>query len=132
MGTTLCIWRCFNNSIPTLFDYEQYLLPYQNSNPPNYKLTDFEEIYGDFDVWDSSNLKSLYNEIVVDAKPLNTADSHINQRENILSEAMNVVYGRKFSVSDRNNEMKRVGRYKSCALELDEIQKYFLFLVGSS
>lgn len=55
------------------------------------------------------------------------ADSHAHQSENVLSEAMNVGYGKELTVSDRNNgmKMKSVGRYKSCALELDEIQKYF-------
>ncbi|CAI9775074.1 unnamed protein product [Fraxinus pennsylvanica] len=113
-----------NNCVPSLFEYDKYLLPYPSRNPSNYELSDFEEISGYFDLWDSLNLQSLYNEMVVDAKPLNTASGN-SQSENILSEAMNVVYGRELTVSDRNNGIKRVGRYKSCALELDEIQKYF-------
>ncbi|CAA3005045.1 Hypothetical predicted protein [Olea europaea subsp. europaea] len=119
----------FNNCVPSLFGCEQYLLPYQNSYTSNYELADFEEISGDFDLWDSSNLQSLYTELCVDAEPLKTAmaDSHAHQSENVLSEAMNVGYGKELTVSDSNNgmKMKRVRRYKSCALELDEIQKYF-------
>ncbi|XP_022891937.1 protein RKD3 [Olea europaea var. sylvestris] len=113
-----------NNSVPSLFECDKYLLPYQKSNPSSYELIDFEEISGDFDLWDSLNLQSLYNEIDVEAKPLNTALGD-PRRDNVLSEAMNVVYGRELSVPDRNKGITRVRRYKSCALELDEIQKYF-------
>ncbi|CAA2966279.1 Hypothetical predicted protein [Olea europaea subsp. europaea] len=119
----------FNTCVPSLFGCEQYSLPYQNSYTSNYELADFEEISGEFDLWDSSNRQSLYTELCVDAEPLKMAmaDSHAYQSENVLSEAMNAGYGRELTVSDRNNgmKMKRVRRYKSCALELDEIQKYF-------
>lgn len=117
--------------LDSFFDFDP--LPFLQ-NTKQFGLTEFQDFEDpNSDFFSAENkLPFLYEDVVVDQKPLNSTTEfytigHYGNRGSDTSESSMVVQSEYASSSSKSEEEKRItsGRKKSAALELDEIQKYF-------
>ncbi|XP_059669391.1 protein RKD4 [Cornus florida] len=118
--------NCITN---TLFDYDPYLFhpQHQNNQVAHSGFNDFEDVIQDFSSWDVNFPSSYYEDIVVNAMPLNTmtegtfelCDINVGNVTSEVPDATSRMY-------DQEMNKRQSGRLcKSATLELEEIQKYF-------
>ncbi|XP_062153948.1 protein RKD4 [Alnus glutinosa] len=113
----------FDSTLPFLHNTKQFGVT---------EFQDFEDPDSDF-FWAESKLPFLYEDVVVDQKPLNSTTEFDTIGHNYgnlgsdTSESSMVVLSEYASSSSRSEEERRStsGRKKSAALELDEIQRHF-------
>ncbi|KAI3471226.1 hypothetical protein Pfo_027889 [Paulownia fortunei] len=139
--TTLGAWEqqfaCtegYNLGAPGLLEFEPFPLPHQLCITSHVELNDFEDISSDLGLWDFDH-PSFHNDVnIVNPNPTtNIHNNHaVGQNENIgtrmydSSLPITSTHQREFSNLNNNMDVvKRNGRYKSSALQLEEIQKYF-------
>ncbi|KAK6117689.1 hypothetical protein DH2020_048541 [Rehmannia glutinosa] len=123
----------FNLGLPDLLEFEPFSLSHQMSITPYVELNNFEDISGDLGLWDFDQPSFRDNVIVPNPTPIMTVHNNhiIGQDENVgtgiydSSLPMNVTHQMELSNFDVTIDEKRNGRYKSSALQLEEIQKYF-------
>ncbi|KAG8390422.1 hypothetical protein BUALT_Bualt01G0081700 [Buddleja alternifolia] len=121
----------FNLDVPNSFEFEPIPLAYQMSRTSQIELNDFEEIAGDLGLWDLE-LPSIHNDDVnIDVdNPMsvkNMLNDHIFDRNEDIGTLM---YDSSVAINTNQHQeelsvLKRNGRYKSTALQLEEIQRYF-------
>lgn len=118
----------FNLGLPGFLEYEPFPLAHQMSITSHLELADFDEISGDLGLWDFDD----YN--VVNPNPVMNLQNNlvIDQNEDICTRMydsslqITMTHERELLYLNRNmNNVKRNERYKSSALQLEEIQKYF-------
>ena len=98
------------------------------------------DVSGDFASLDQNGtlITSLYEDIVVDAKPLKTIVGSFGQScENVTNggptETLSMIQGEYGASSASHGEQSRIsGRKRTAPLELDEIQKYFDFPISKA
>ncbi|KAK6117737.1 hypothetical protein DH2020_048526 [Rehmannia glutinosa] len=123
----------FNLGLPDLLEFEPFPLSHQMSIAPYVELNNFEDISGDLGLWDFDQPPFRDNVIVPNPTLIMTVHNNhiIGQDENVgtgiydPSLPMNVTHQMELSNFDVTMDEKRNGRYKSSALQLEEIQKYF-------
>ncbi|PIN21424.1 hypothetical protein CDL12_05897 [Handroanthus impetiginosus] len=113
----------YNLGLPSLLEFEPFWLANQMSMTSQVKLNDFEEISNDLGMWDFDQ-QSFHNDInhIIDYQNHDIVSTRMYECNS--NPLMALTYQREFSSSNKNMEVKR-GRYKSSALQLEQIQKYF-------
>jgi len=119
--------------LDSFFDFDSTLPFLHNTKQFGFtEFQDFEDPDSDF-FWAESKLPFLYEDVVVDQKPLNSTTEFDTIGHNYgnlgsdTSESSMVVLSDYASSSSRSEEERRStsGRKKSAELELDEIQRHF-------
>ncbi|KAK8690431.1 hypothetical protein V6N13_073964 [Hibiscus sabdariffa] len=105
----------------SFYDFSSFSLPPQTNNV-GVEFMDFEEISSDFGLFDENE------DMMVDAKPLKAA---------VDSLGGNATNSRMVHGGSSRSQAEQIGsrtfrRKRTCALELDEIQKYFGFPISEA